>query len=69
MSDSQSSAEAFRRFMNTVTGLPDPGALLPDPDEVRIGELEREIRALQRSVRRKAKLRQAAILRLQDPEP
>jgi hypothetical protein len=69
MRDSQGSAEAFRRFMTTVTGLPDPCSLVPDADDMRTRELEREVRALQRSVRRKARRRQAAILRVQDPGP
>lgn len=68
MSDSRNSAEAFRRFMQTVNGLQDSTPLFPDPDDVRISELEREVRALQRSVRRLARRRQAAVLRVQDAD-
>jgi ABC-type sulfate/molybdate transport systems ATPase subunit len=62
MDDSQNNAEAFRRFLNIVTGpllLDEPVA---DPDEKRISALEREIRRLQRNLRRSAP-RRSSVLR------
>ena len=63
MDDSYNNAEAFRRFMKLVTGSLEPSALLPDADEVRINALEREVRALGRSVRRQVGRRKDAVPR------
>jgi hypothetical protein len=46
--------DAFIRFMHIVTGplaLEAPG---PDPDDMRISQLEAQVRAMRRSVRRSA---------------
>lgn len=52
MGDRNDDTEDFRHFMQIVTGkLPVP-AVGPDPDEVRIRQLEGQFRALQRSMRR-----------------
>jgi hypothetical protein len=53
---------AFIRFMQVVTGRSASDASRPDPDEVRISQLEAQVRAMRRSVRRSASPRTAGPL-------
>lgn len=59
MPDSQHAADAFIRFMECVTGTLPHQAPTPDPDEVRISELEQQIRLLRRSLRQRARRRRS----------
>ena len=50
--EAKKDVDAFKRFMKIVTGSMLRKEAEPDPDDVRISELEREVRALQRAHKR-----------------
>lgn len=52
MNDRKSDADAFMDFMKIVTGKSFPKEPEPDPVDLRISELEQQVRALRRSTRR-----------------